>query len=184
MINKKINAVLFDFDGTLADTSKDMVCSLNILLKKKLIKPVNINFAKNFISTGAGGLIDYACPQLSKDERSLYIQEYLNIYKKNLFIDTHLFDGISKIIDLLVFKNYKWGIVTNKPGFLVNPIIKLFKPITPSFLFGGFIALYVAWFFYLFRFYAMPYLLGYDVWGMLAFPLESDFSRQLYQLFN
>ena len=34
------------------------------------------------------------------------------------------------------------------------------------------------------RFYAMPYILGYDVWGMLAFPLESDFSRQLYQLFN
>ena len=65
-----------------------------------------------------------------------------------------------------------------------NPIIKLFKPITPSFLFGGFIALYVAWFFYLFRFYAMPYILGYDVWGMLAFPLESDFSKQLYQLFN
>ena len=36
----------------------------------------------------------------------------------------------------------------------------------------------------IFRFYAMPYLLGYDVWGMLAFPLESDFSKQLYQLFN
>ena len=65
-----------------------------------------------------------------------------------------------------------------------NPIINLFKFITPSFLFGPFIALYVAWFFYLFRFYAMPYLLGYDVWGMLAFPLESDFSKQLYQLFN
>ena len=65
-----------------------------------------------------------------------------------------------------------------------NPIINLFKFITPSFLFGPFIALYVAWFFYLFRFYAMPYILGYDVWGMLAFPLESDFSRQLYQLFN
>jgi uncharacterized protein YggT (Ycf19 family) len=64
-----------------------------------------------------------------------------------------------------------------------DPIIKLFKFITPSFLFSGFIALYVAWFFYLFRFYAMPYLLGYDVWGMLAFPLESDFSKQLYRLF-
>ena len=64
-----------------------------------------------------------------------------------------------------------------------NPFIKLFSFITPSFLFGPFIALYVAWFFYLFRFYAMPYLLGYDVWGMLAFPLESDFSKQLYQLF-
>ena len=53
-----------------------------------------------------------------------------------------------------------------------NPIINLFKFITPSFLFGPFIALYVAWFFYLFRFYAMPYILGYDVWGMLAFSMQ------------
>ena len=47
---KKINAVLFDFDGTLADTSYDMVYSLNILLKNKLIKPVDINFAKRILS--------------------------------------------------------------------------------------------------------------------------------------
>ena len=65
-----------------------------------------------------------------------------------------------------------------------NPVIRLFKFITPSFIIGPLVPLYVAWFFYLFRFYAMPYILGYDVWGMLAFPLESDFSRQLYQLFN
>ena len=65
-----------------------------------------------------------------------------------------------------------------------NPIIKIFKFITPTFIIGPLVPLYVAWFFYLFRFYAMPYILGYDVWGMLAFPLESDFSRQLYQLFN
>ena len=67
---------------------------------------------------------------------------------------------------------------------LTNPLIRLFKPITPSFIIEPLVPLYVAWFFYLFRFYAMPYILGYDVWGMLAFPLESDFSRQLYQLFN
>ena len=67
---------------------------------------------------------------------------------------------------------------------LTNPIIKLFRFITQSFIIPLFVPLYVAWFFYMFRFYAMPYILGYDVWGMLAFPLESDFSRQLYQLFN
>ena len=65
-----------------------------------------------------------------------------------------------------------------------DPIIRLFKFITPSFLFGIFIPLYVAWFFYLFRFYVMPYVLGYDVWGMLSFPLESDLSKQLYQFFK
>tara|TARA_B100001029_G_C14649680_1_gene228646 strand:+ start:116 stop:451 length:336 start_codon:yes stop_codon:yes gene_type:complete len=67
---------------------------------------------------------------------------------------------------------------------LTNPIIKLFKFITPSFIIPIFIPLYVAWFFYMFRFYLMPYILGYDVMGMLSFPLESDIAREIYRLFN
>ena len=67
---------------------------------------------------------------------------------------------------------------------LTNPVIKLFRFITPSFIIPLFIPLYVAWFFYMFRFYAMPYLLGYDVMGMLSFPLESDIAGEIYRLFN
>ena len=67
---------------------------------------------------------------------------------------------------------------------LTNPVLKLFKPITPSFIIPLFVPLYVAWFFYMFRFYAMPYILGYDVMGMLSFPLESDIAREIYRLFN
>ena len=67
---------------------------------------------------------------------------------------------------------------------LTNPIINLFKFITPSFLIPIFIPIYVAWFFYLFRFYAMPYLLGYSVMGMLSFPLESEISREIYRIFG
>ena len=67
---------------------------------------------------------------------------------------------------------------------LTNPIINMFKFITPSFLIPIFIPLYVAWFFYLFRFYAMPYLLGYSVMGMLSFPLESEISREIYSIFG
>ena len=65
-----------------------------------------------------------------------------------------------------------------------NPIIKLFRFITPSFIIQLFVPLYVAWFFYMFRFYAMPYILGYDVMGMLSFPLESDIAKEIYRLFN
>ena len=43
---------------------------------------------------------------------------------------------------------------------LTNPILKLFKFITPSFIIPLFVPLYVAWFFYMFRFYAMPYIFG------------------------
>ena len=67
---------------------------------------------------------------------------------------------------------------------LTNPIIKLFSFITPSFIIPLFVPLYVAWFFYMFRFYAMPYILGYDVMGMLSFPLESDIAKEIYRLFN
>ena len=49
-----------------------------------------------------------------------------------------------------------------------NPILKLFSPITPGFLIEALVPLYVAWFFYIIRFYLMPWLLGYSYWG--CFP--------------
>jgi len=60
---------------------------------------------------------------------------------------------------------------------VTNPLIRVFKPITPSFLVQPMVPLYVAWFFFMFRFYLMPWLLGYSVMGMLSFPLESEMAR-------
>ena len=67
---------------------------------------------------------------------------------------------------------------------LTDPIIKLFVFITPSFIIKPLVPLYVAWFFYMFRFYLMPYLLGYSVMGMLSFPLESDIAIEIYRIFG
>jgi len=49
----------------------------------------------------------------------------------------------------------------------------------PKFLIQPLIPLYIAWFFYMIRFYLMPWILGYSVMGMLSFPLESEFSAAL-----
>ena len=67
---------------------------------------------------------------------------------------------------------------------LTNPVLKAFKRVTPSFLIPFFVPLYVAWFFYMFRFYLMPYLLGYSVMGMLSFPLESEIAAEIYKIFG
>lgn len=67
---------------------------------------------------------------------------------------------------------------------LTEPLIRLFRPITPEFLAEPLVPLYVAWFFYMFRFYVMPWLLGYSVMGMLSFPLESEVARLLHATFN
>jgi hypothetical protein len=67
---------------------------------------------------------------------------------------------------------------------LTNPLILLFRPITPSFIIPFLVPLYVAWFFYMIRFYIMPYLLGYSVMGMLSFPLESEIAQEIYRIFS
>jgi len=65
---------------------------------------------------------------------------------------------------------------------VTNPILRVFNPVTPSFLIPIMVPLFVAWFFFATRFYLMPWLLGYSVMGMLSFPLEGEIARGLYQL--
>ena len=67
---------------------------------------------------------------------------------------------------------------------LTNPLLRLWKPITPQFLLPALVPLYVAWFFYVTRFYVMPWLMGYSVMGMLSFPLEGEIAAFIYPLFK
>ena len=65
---------------------------------------------------------------------------------------------------------------------MTNPVIKVFAIVTPSFLVQPLIPIYVAWFFFMVRFYVMPWLLGYSVMGMLSFPLESEFAHGIAKM--
>ena len=65
---------------------------------------------------------------------------------------------------------------------LTDPMIKAMAKMTPSFLIDRLKPLYVAWFLFMIRFYLMPLILGYDVMGMLSFPLESDAALLIYDL--
>jgi len=65
-----------------------------------------------------------------------------------------------------------------------NPLLRVFDPITPAFLVRPLVPLYVAWFFFMARFYLMPWLLGYTVMGMLSFPLESEIGQSVGRLFG
>ena len=67
---------------------------------------------------------------------------------------------------------------------LTNPILNLFKFMTPSFLVRAIVPLYIAWFIFMIRFYLLPVMLGYGEMGMLSFPLDSEISRLLYNLFG
>ena len=62
-----------------------------------------------------------------------------------------------------------------------NPLLRFFQPVTSGFLLPIMVPLYAAWYFYMTRFYIMPWLLGYSVMGMLSFPLESEIAGAIYK---
>ena len=65
-----------------------------------------------------------------------------------------------------------------------DPVLRAFRPVTPGFLVAPLVPLYVAWFFFMARFYVLPPLMGYGVMGVLSFPLEGGVARLLYEWFG
>ena len=123
--DNNITSVLFDLDGTLADTSQDMCDSLNRILDIHKLKKVQCTELKKYISRGAIGIIEFASMVNGRSvDSSLIRSEFLEDYKDNCFINTRINNNMDSLIDYLIGKNIKVGVVTNKHSRYVNKIIK------------------------------------------------------------
>ena len=123
--NLDIKSVLFDLDGTLADTSQDMCNSLNRVLETRGLKQVSCSDLKKYISRGAIGIIEYASIVNDREiDSSLLRAEFLEDYKYNCFIETKLNKNMQNLLNFLVERNIKIGIVTNKHSRYVNKIVE------------------------------------------------------------
>tara|TARA_Y100000768_G_scaffold387249_1_gene377945 strand:+ start:1320 stop:1985 length:666 start_codon:yes stop_codon:yes gene_type:complete len=122
--NNLISSVLFDLDGTLADTSKDMCNSLNRVLIDHKLKTVECTELKKYISRGAVGIIEFASIVNGRSvDSSLIRSEFLEDYKDNCFISTQLNKNMDALMNYLISKEIKIGVVTNKHSRFVNKII-------------------------------------------------------------
>ena len=120
-----INCVLFDLDGTLADTSKDMCNALNVVLSRNRFKSVDCLELKTHISRGAVGVIEYASHVNERSiDSSLLRAEFLQEYSDKCFVHTKMIDDMKKLIDHMNNIQISWGIVTNKHSKYVNKILK------------------------------------------------------------
>ena len=119
-----IKSVLFDLDGTLADTSLDMCNALNIILEKRGLKTVECKDLKYHISRGAVGIIKYASEVNGRSvDSSMIRSDFLEEYTKNCFDKTKLTQGMTDLLDYLEKNGFRWGIVTNKHSKYVNKIV-------------------------------------------------------------
>ncbi len=120
-----VDAVLFDLDGTLLDTAPDLVLALNNLLKSKNKPPAEYEKAKYFVSQGAAALTKHGFPEVTDDDAFETLrQEFLRQYEDAVCVDTTAFDGIEELLSLIENHAVPWGIVTNKPGWLTNPLLE------------------------------------------------------------
>lgn len=118
-------AVLFDLDGTLLDTAPDMVRALDLLIQEEGAPTVDHEIARQHVSHGAGALVTLGFgDSQSESDHKRRCQRYLSLYEQNLCVDTALFEGMADTLAFLENHGILWGIVTNKPAFLTEPLVK------------------------------------------------------------
>ncbi len=117
-------ALLFDLDGTLADTAPDLAAAVNKMRFDRGLEPSPFDRLRPLASAGARGLIGAAFgigPGDSQYEDMR--QEFLDNYAAAIADHTTLFDGITSLLDAIDSLGLTWGIVTNKPALYTDALV-------------------------------------------------------------
>lgn len=119
-----IQAVLFDLDGTFADTAPDLAHAVNLMRAARQLPPVPLEKTRPVTSMGARGLLSagFGVTPEHPDYTAMR-DEFLDLYEKHLRLHTRLFPGMEDLLQALEARALKWGIVTNKAERFAIPLI-------------------------------------------------------------
>ena len=120
---RPIRCVLFDLDGTLLDTAPDMAAALNALRAERDLAPLPAERIRPHVSNGAAALVRLGFPGLDEHAFEAHRLRFLALYAERICVDTALFDGGAELLRWLGAAGLPWGIVTNKPGWLTDPLL-------------------------------------------------------------
>jgi len=119
-----VRALLFDLDGTLLDTAQDLVLALNTMLSAHGRDAIPYKIARFSVSQGSAALTRLGFPEvIDEAEFEALRQEFLVTYKECLCEATEFYYGMPALLDELDAQSIPWGIVTNKPGNLTDPLV-------------------------------------------------------------
>ncbi len=120
-----VKAVLFDLDGTFADTAPDLAAALNRVRASCELPPLPLDVLRPQASHGAAGLLKTGMNITPDDARFDALRTiFLDHYEHNICANTVLFEGIAALIDELERRSIRWGIVTNKPHRFTLPLMQ------------------------------------------------------------
>jgi 2-phosphoglycolate phosphatase len=120
-----VRAVLFDLDGTLADTARDLGLALNEQRRLHGLAPLPFDAIRPQASHGARGLLKlgFNITPEAPDFPAMRSQ-YLDLYERHICDRTVLFPGMDEVLRTLERRGLKWGVVTNKPARFTLPLMR------------------------------------------------------------
>jgi 2-phosphoglycolate phosphatase len=118
-------AVLFDLDGTFADTAPDLGHAINLMRTARGLDPVPLSATRPVTSMGARGLlgVGFGIAPGAPDYEAMRT-EFLQFYETNICVYTALFPGMAELVEALEARKLPWGIVTNKAEYLARPLLE------------------------------------------------------------
>lgn len=121
-----MKAVLFDLDGTLIDTAADFIRIIQDMCREENRDIVDAALIRTQVSEGARAMVKLVYPHLDVEDPIFlaHRQRFLDIYGADIAVDTDLFEGMYPLLESLEAKQIPWGIVTNKPRWLSEALLK------------------------------------------------------------
>ncbi|WP_175445187.1 HAD hydrolase-like protein, partial [Janthinobacterium sp. HH106] len=117
-------AILFDLDGTLADTAPDLAAAINLLRARAGLAPTPYDILRPTASAGARGMIGASYGvQPGESGYEALKDGFLNNYEAALAVESRLFDGIPAMLEGLSALGLAWGVVTNKAARFTDPLV-------------------------------------------------------------
>ncbi len=120
-----VKAVLFDLDGTFADTAPDLAAALNYTRASCGLPTLPLSVLRPQASHGAAGLLKTGMNITPEMPGFAGLRDiFLDYYASHICVHTHLFDGMAELVGNLEKRNIRWGIVTNKPHRYTQPLMR------------------------------------------------------------
>ena len=119
-----VRAVLFDLDGTFADTAPDMAGALNRVRARHRLPPLPLDAVRPHVSNGARGMVAAGFNLLPEHEGYVPLRDaFLDEYASALCVESRWFDGMAALVEQLERQQILWGIVTNKAARYALPLM-------------------------------------------------------------
>jgi len=120
---ENIQGVLFDLDGTLLDSAPDLYAALKAQCDEMQVAAPPYAMVREVVSRGSRAILRCAFPDIDDAALVALVPRYLELYQVMMAEHTRPFEGVDELLSSLESQGIRWGVVTNKPGFLTDDLL-------------------------------------------------------------